>query len=141
MTSAPSTGSETMRLFFPGSPFIATLGVQIVSLGEGTAHLRMPFSDTNTTVGTMVHGGAISACVDLGIMAAAWSGEAPPPEHLRGVTVSMSVNFVEPVADEDIEVVATRLRKGRRLSHCAVEIRARSSDRLVATGTGVYQAG
>ncbi|MCF8606942.1 PaaI family thioesterase [Gordonia sp. HY442] len=139
--TTPPNGSETMRLFFPTSPFVSTLGVEIIDLGEGTARLRMPFRDTNTTVGPMVHGGAIGACVDLGVMAAAWSGTAPAPEQPRGVTVSMSVNFVAPAIDDDVDIVATRLRKGRRLSHCAVEIRTRSDDRLVATGSGVYQIG
>ncbi len=74
MPATPANGSETMRSFFPGSPFIRTLGVEIVDLGEGTARLRMPFAEANTTIGPMVHGGAIAACVDLGIMAAAWAG-------------------------------------------------------------------
>ncbi|WOC13569.1 PaaI family thioesterase [Gordonia sp. MP11Mi] len=136
-----TTGTETMRALFPTSPFISTLGVRIIDLGEGTAHLRMPFRDANTTVGPMVHGGAISACVDLGIMAAAWAGDGPVPEQLRGVTVSMSVNFIAPAMNDDIDIVATRLRRGRRLSHCAVEIRTRTDDQLVATGAGVYQVG
>ena len=136
----PTTGSETMLSFFPTSPFIQTLGVELVDIEEGRAHLRLPFATTNTTIGPMVHGGAIGACVDLGIMAAAWSGDAVP-EQLRGVTVSMSVNFVAPAMNEDVEVFATRLRKGRKLSHCSVELRTRRSDQLVATGSGVYQVG
>ncbi|AUH68558.1 MULTISPECIES: PaaI family thioesterase [Gordonia] len=137
----PATGSDAMRAFFPTSPFIDTLGVELIDIGEGTAHLRLPFAESNTTVGPMVHGGAIGACVDLGIMAAAWAGDDPVPEKLRGVTVSMSVSFIAPAMNDDIEIVATRLRKGRRLNHCAVEIRTRADDGLVATGSGVYQTG
>ena len=136
----PTTGSDTMRAFFPTSPFIDTLGVELVAIDDGSAHLRLPFAHTNTTIGPMVHGGAIAACVDLGIMAAAWSGDEVP-EQLRGVTVAMTVNFVAPARNDDVEVVATRQRKGRKLSHCSVEIRTRDSDQLVATGTGVYQVG
>ena len=138
--SAPATGSEAMRAFFPQSPFIGVLGAELIDIEEGRAHLRLPFAEANTTVGPMVHGGAISACVDLGIMAAAWSGEQLP-ENLRGVTVSMSVNFVAPAMNDDIEIHGTRLRKGRKLSHCSVEIRTRTSGDLVATGSGVYQVG
>lgn len=141
MTDAPTTGSDAMRMFFPGSPFIGTLGVEVIDLGEGSARLRMPFVDANTTIGPMVHGGAIAACIDLGIMAAAWAGEGPVPEQLRGVTVSMSVNFIAPAMNDDIEIIGTRLRRGRKLSHCSVEIRTRSDDQLVATGSGVYQVG
>jgi len=89
----------------------------------------------------MVHGGALSACVDLGVMAAAWAGDGPVPEQLRGVTVAMTVNFIAPAMGEDVEIVATRERKGRKLCHCSVQLRTRDSDQLVATGSGVYQVG
>lgn len=136
----PTTGSDTMRAFFPTSPFVTTLGVELVDIGEGRAHLRLPFAEANTTVGPMVHGGALAACVDLGIMAASWGG-AEVPAQLRGVTVSMTVNFVAPAAGEDVEIFATRQRKGRKLAHCTVELRTRNSETLVATGSGVYQVG
>lgn len=134
------SGSDAMRGFFPQSPFINVLGVEIVEIDEGRAHLRLPFKDANTTIGPMVHGGAIGACVDLGIMAAAWSGD-DMHEALRGVTVSMTVNFIAPAMNEDIEIFGTRDRKGKRLNHCSVEVRTRTSDALVATGSGVYQVG
>ncbi len=63
------------------------------------------------------------------------------PEQLRGVTVSMSVNFIAPAMNDDIAIIGTRLRRGRKLSHCSVEIRTCTDDRLVATGSGVYQVG
>lgn len=135
-----TTGSDAMRAFFPQSPFINTLGVVLVEISDGRAHLRLPFAEANTTIGPMVHGGAIGACVDLGIMAAAWSGDTAY-ESLRGVTVSMSINFLAPAMGEDIEIIGTRDRQGKRLNHCSVEIRTRQSDQLVATGSGVYQVG
>ncbi|MFT3661808.1 MAG: PaaI family thioesterase [Gordonia sp. (in: high G+C Gram-positive bacteria)] len=138
--TVPTTGSQAMRAFFPQSPFIDTLGVRLIEIDEGRAHLRLPFTEANTTVGPMVHGGAISACVDLGIMAAAWGGDTLP-ENMRGVTVSMSVNFIAPAMNDDLEIHGTRLRRGRKLSHCHVEIRSRASGALVATGAGVYQVG
>lgn len=137
---AATTGSDAMRAFFPQSPFINTLGVELVEISDGLAHLRLPFAEANTTIGPMVHGGAIGACVDLGIMAAAWSGDTVY-ESLRGVTVSMSINFLAPAMGEDIEIIGRRDRQGRRLNHCSVEIRTRHSDQLVATGNGVYQVG
>ena len=47
------------------------------------------------TVGDMVHG-AIATLADLTVMAAAWCGAQAPPE-LRGVTVSMALDFMAPV--------------------------------------------
>lgn len=134
------TGSDVMRGFMPNSPFVSTLGVELVEIGDGHAVLRMPYRESNTTIGSMVHGGALGACVDLGIMAAAWGGDHVP-DKLRGVTVSMSVQFVAPAQAEDVDIIATRLRQGRRLCHCRVELRGRDSGELVATGMGAYQIG
>ena len=57
--------------------------------------LRLPWDPSNITVGDMVHGGAIATLADLTVMAAAWCG-AEAPRELRGVTVSMAVDFMAP---------------------------------------------
>lgn len=136
----PKTGSEAMEMFLPRSPFVQHLGIELVHIEDGRARLRMPFADDLVTVGDMVHGGALAACVDIGIMAAAWSGSAVP-EKLRGVTIGMSVQFLEPAFAESVDIIGTLVRAGRRLSTCAVDIRSTDTDRLIATGLGTYQVG
>ena len=49
----------------------------------------------------MVHGGAIATLADLTIMAAAWCG-ADAPAELRGVTVSMALDFMAPARATDV---------------------------------------
>jgi uncharacterized protein (TIGR00369 family) len=101
---------------------VQQLGIELVDIDEGTARLRLPYRDELSTVGQMLHGGVIAGCIDIGIMTAAWAGAAVP-EKLRGVTVSMSVQFMEPVYAEGVDIVGTE------------------SGRLVATGTGTYKVG
>jgi acyl-coenzyme A thioesterase PaaI-like protein len=48
----------------------------------------------------MVHGGAIATLADLTVMAAAWCG-AHAPESLRGVTVSMVLDYLAPARATD----------------------------------------
>lgn len=136
----PKTGSDAMTMFLPHSPFVQHLGIELIDISEGHARLRMPFKDDLITVGDMVHGGALAGCIDIGIMAAAWAGERVP-EQLRGVTISMAVEFVEPAFAESIDIVGRRVRAGRSLSTCAVDIVATSSERLIATGLGTYRMG
>ncbi|KZF08896.1 MAG: PaaI family thioesterase [Rhodococcus sp. (in: high G+C Gram-positive bacteria)] len=136
----PKTGSDAMTMFLPQSPFVQHLGIELIDISEGHARLRMPFKDDLITVGDMVHGGALAGCIDIGIMAAAWAGERVP-EQLRGVTISMAVEFVEPAFAESIDIVGRRVRAGRSLSTCAVDIVATSSERLIATGLGTYRMG
>ncbi|WP_338888859.1 PaaI family thioesterase [Rhodococcus sovatensis] len=136
----PKTGSDAMTMFLPQSPFVQHLGIELIDISEGHARLRMPFKDDLITVGDMVHGGALAGCIDIGIMAAAWAGERVP-EQLRGVTISMAVEFVEPAFAESLDIVGRRVRAGRSLSTCAVDIVATNSERLVATGLGTYRMG
>lgn len=136
----PKTGSDAMTMFLPQSPFVQHLGIELIDISEGHARLRMPFKDDLITVGDMVHGGALAGCIDIGIMAAAWAGERVP-EQLRGVTISMAVEFVEPALAESLDIVGRRVRAGRSLSTCAVDIVATSSERLIATGLGTYRMG
>lgn len=134
---APKSGSAAMVTFLPQSPFVQQLGIDI---DEGAARLRLAYRDELSTVGEMLHGGVIAGCIDIGIMTAAWAGAAVP-EKLRGVTVSMSVQFLEPVYAEGIDIVGTRLHGGRSLKTCRVDIVGTESGRLVATGTGTYKVG
>ncbi|MBE7193495.1 PaaI family thioesterase [Gordonia polyisoprenivorans] len=137
---APTDGSAVMRELIPTSPFVVVLGITLESIGDGRAELRMPFRHELTTVGEMVHGGALVACADVGIMAAAWAGREIP-DKLRGVTTSMSVNFLRPLQAEDLRIVADRLHNGKRLCHCTVDLLGATSGTLVARATGTYQIG
>lgn len=136
----PDSGSAAMAMFLPQSPFVQELGIELVDIGEGTARLRLPYRDELSTVGQMLHGGVIAGCIDIGIMTAAWAG-AELPKQLRGVTVSMSVQFMEPIYAEGIDIVGTRMHAGRSLKTCRVDIVGTGSGRLVATGTGTYKVG
>ena len=137
---APKSGSAAMVTFLPQSPFVQQLGIELIDIDEGAARLRLLYRDELSTVGEMLHGGVIAGCIDIGIMTAAWAGAAVP-EKLRGVTVSMSVQFLEPVYAEGIDIVGTRLHGGRSLKTCRVDIVGTESGRLVATGTGTYKVG
>ncbi len=140
MIASPRTGSEAMTLFLPQSPFVQHMGIELVDIDEGRARLRMPFREELVTVGDMVHGGALASCIDIGIMAASWAG-ARLPEQLRGVTVSMSIDFIQPARAESIDIIGTRLRAGRHLSTCRVDIVATDDGRLIAAGGGTYKVG
>ncbi len=133
-------GSAVMRALIPQSPFVVALGISLTAITDGHAELLMPYRPELTTVGQMVHGGAISACADIGVMAAAWAGREVP-EKLRGVTTSLNVTFISPLGDDYLRIVADRLHNGKRLCHCSVDLVAASTDTLVARAIGTYQVG
>ena len=48
-----------------GAPFGSLIGLECVSVEEDHVQLRLPFRAEVTTVGEMVHGGAIASAVDV----------------------------------------------------------------------------
>lgn len=138
-TAIPSNGSELMELFLPQSPFVQELGVELEEIRDGWSRLRLPFRPELTTVGDMVHGAAIAGLIDISAMVTSWAG-APVPEKLRGVTVSMALEFIESANGEDIYAEGTLLRRGSSLTNTEVEIKT-ADNRLVAKAIATYKVG
>jgi uncharacterized protein (TIGR00369 family) len=144
MTSSPEpssgrSGLEVIAAFLPQSPFVAKLGIVADQLTEDEVRLRLPWDPANVTLGDMVHGGAIATLADVTVMAAAWCGAEAPPE-LRGVTVSMTVDFMAPARATDVIGVGRVLRRGRSLVNCEAEI-VDPSGRLLAKALATYKVG
>lgn len=133
------SGTAVMAAFLPQSPFVQNLGVTADILTDDAVALRMPWQPSLATVGDMVHGGAISALADMAIMATAWCGR-PAPDQLRGVTTSMSLEFLNPAYRTDLIATGRVLQRGRSLSACEVEISTDAGE-PVAKAIGRYKVG
>lgn len=103
------------------SPFGAQVGLTCESVAEDCVRLRLPFRPEVTTVGDMVHGGAIAALVDVAATAAAW---ATPAVSLaaRGSTVGFSLSFLAPGRARDLFAEARVVQRGRSLCVCEVQV-------------------
>ena len=128
-----------MAQFIPSSPFAAKLGIVVDVLDADEVRLRLPWDPSNVTIADMVHGGAIATLADLTVMAAAWSG-APAPESLRGVTVSMALDYLAPARSTDLIGVGRVLRRGKSLVNCEAEVMLPAGD-LVAKAIATYKLG
>ncbi|ASW99732.1 thioesterase [Mycobacterium intracellulare subsp. chimaera] len=135
---APS-GRDVIAQFLPQSPFVVKLGIVADRLEEDEVRLRLPWDPSNVTLGDMVHGGAIATLADLTVMAAAWCGVPAPPE-LRGVTVSMALDYMAPARATDVIGIGRALRRGRSLVNCEAEI-VDSVGTLVAKALATYKVG
>lgn len=133
------TGAEVMAQFIPQSPFVAKLGIVAEQLEGPGVRLRMPWDPSIVTLGDMVHGGAVAALADVTVMAAAWSG-APAPDSLRGVTVSMSVQYLAPARATDLIGIGRVLRGGKSLVHCEADVVTPAGD-PVAKAIATYKIG
>jgi uncharacterized protein (TIGR00369 family) len=135
----PQTGADVMAQFIPQSPFVAKLGIVADVLDADEVRLRLPWDPSNVTIGNMVHGGAIATLADLTVMAAAWC-RAEVPDSLRGVTVSLAIDFLAPARATDVIGVGRVLRRGRSLVNCEVEV-VDMSNTLIAKAIATYKMG
>ena len=136
---APTSGAEFIRQFLPTSPFVGYLGMRLTEMQPGLAVLTLPFVPSLTTIGTIVHGGAIASLIDTAAMVAAWSG-AELPEKPRGTTVGLTVSYLAAANGEDLQATAKVLRRGQSLAYLDVEVYGASGS-LVAKGLVTYKLG
>ncbi|CRZ18056.1 PaaI family thioesterase [Mycolicibacterium neworleansense] len=133
------TGPAVMAQFLPQSPFVTKLGIVADTLDAPEVRLRMPWDPSNITIADMVHGGAIAALADVTVMAAAWA-QAEVPGSLRGVTVSMTINYLAPARATDLIGLGRVLRQGRSLVSCEVDIVTPAGE-AVAKAIATYKVG
>lgn len=138
-TDSTLSGAEMIRQFFPTSPYVAYLGLQLTEMQPDMAILTMPFRDELVTIGTTVHGGAIASLIDTAAMVAAWSG-ATAPANGRGTTVGLTVNYLAAAQSEDLKAIARVLRRGRSLVYLDVEVQNQAGT-LIAKGLVTYKLG
>jgi uncharacterized protein (TIGR00369 family) len=133
-----TSGLDVATRWVEQSPFCAALGIRATALEADRVELVLPYDESKTTYADMVHGGALAAFADIAATVAAWSGAALP-DTLRGVTVSLNVDFLSPARAADVVAIATITRRGRSLCFCAVEMSA--DDEPIARATAIYKIG
>ena len=111
--------SATIERFIVRSPYGALLGLRGESVEPDRVRVRLPFRPDVTTLGEMVHGGAIAGLVDVAATAAAW---ATPRATLgaRGTTVGFTLNFLGPGLGKDLVAEARVVQRGGTL--CVLEV-------------------
>jgi uncharacterized protein (TIGR00369 family) len=104
-----------------GSPYGALIGVRLEALERDRVRVRLPFRPALTTVGDVVHGGAIAALVDVAATAAVWSG-VDPTQTRRGTTVGLTVNFLAAAHGCVLVATARVVQRGRTVCVCEVVV-------------------
>lgn len=115
--------------------FAALLGAQLLERAEDRVVVRLPYHE-RLGVGR-IHGGAISALVDIAATAAFWSSPRVSPAS-RGATVGFTINFLNLAVATDLTATATVRRRGGTLCTGDVSVRNGSGEE-VATAIVTYK--
>ncbi len=132
-----AANEEIIRQAIITSPLAALLGAEAVDVSPDRVRVRLPFRPEVTTVGDLVHGGAIAALIDVAATAAFWTG-ADLAQNPRGTTIGFTVNFLVPARGADLVADARVVQRGRSIS--VGEVAVESADaRAVARALVTYK--
>jgi uncharacterized protein (TIGR00369 family) len=130
---------EMVRDAILESPLGRLLGMEVESVERDRVRIRLPFRAEVTTVGDIVHGGALSAVADAAATAAAWSG-ADLSTNPRGTTIALTINFLAAARGEDVVADARVVQRGRTITVCEVNVEGANGKR-VASALVTYKLG
>ena len=115
--------------------FAELLGTELVTQEPDRVVVRMPYQPVFGA--DRVHGGAISALVDIAATAAFWS-HPDITDEARGATVGFTINFLNLARNVDLTAEATVRRRGGQLCTGDVSV-ADESGREVAVARVTYK--
>ena len=91
-------------------PFAAALGMRLESAGPEETVAVLPWSDANTTVGGLLHGGALMTLADTTGAVCAFPGR---PAAARTATTQSGTHLLRAVSGADVRATARPVHAGR----------------------------
>jgi uncharacterized protein (TIGR00369 family) len=115
-------------------PFLKLLGIQVESVGPGTATLLLPIREELKRNDGIIHGGAIASVIDS---AFAFAIIPLLGENERTVTVDLTLHYVRPLSGGVAKASARVVRAGRRVITVSGEV-FDENEKLAATSLSTY---
>jgi uncharacterized protein (TIGR00369 family) len=116
-------------------PMAYQLGFRAVTIGDGTATVRMPYNDATLRPGGTIAGPAMMGLADFA-MYAALMGAIGQVE--LAVTTNLNINFLRRPEPADVIADCRILKLGKRLAVLDVTLLSDGEDEPIAHATGTY---
>lgn len=113
------------------SGFGGLLGTQLEQAYVDRVVVALPFREDLTTVGPLVHGGAIAGLIDVAATAAFWASHEVS-DSSRGTTINFTVNYLRGAVGSDLSAHASVRRRGGSISVGDVSVRDASGDEVAS---------
>lgn len=117
-----------------GVPFLKHLGVEVESVGPGTATLLLPVRPEIMRNDGIVHGGAVASVIDS---AFAFAVIPLLADNERTVTIDMTIHYMRPLSGGTSKTVARVVRFGHRIVTVSAEL-FDENGKLAATALSTY---
>jgi uncharacterized protein (TIGR00369 family) len=133
-STASITSNASNALPVLESPFVDSLGVQLVSAADGASEVVLPLASSHMNTWAVAHGGVTMTLADVALAMAARSLAG---NGVGVVTVEMKVNFMQPGRGE-LRATARVLHRSTTMAYCEGEIRD-SEGHFVAKALGTFK--
>ncbi|MBL4864410.1 MAG: PaaI family thioesterase [Rhodobiaceae bacterium] len=119
------------------SPYGRHLGMDPILIEVDHVVVAMPFKNDLTTLGDVVHGGAIASLVDVAATGAFWALEEQPTNP-RGTTIGFSINYLDAGRAQTLTADAKVMRRGGSICVGSVDV-TDETGKQVAHATVTYK--
>src|SRR3954454_1330884 len=116
--------------------FPTFVGLKVEELRSDYARIRLPYRPELNQPAGVVHGGAIATHIDTVVVPAIGTHYDSMP---RMLTVSMNVQYLGAIVEEDAIGEGWVEQRGRSIVFCRVEVTGATSGRTCASATLVYK--
>lgn len=111
---------RAIRERIDNAPFARWMGIELVSLDEGSGVLRLALRDHHLNPGGIAHGGIIASMVDAAIGLALRTRLGMTATH---VTVQLNISYIKAVRAGVITAEGTALKSGKRVGYGEATLR------------------
>src|SRR5438132_13977849 len=114
----PKTESA-IRARFAAADFSRWMGLELVSIDDGTSELRLKLEPHHLNPGGIAHGGVVAAMLDVAAGLSHRSKLGPDATH---VTVQLHVNYMRAVGAGVVTARGVSLQTGKRIGHAEASL-------------------
>lgn len=123
-----------MRRRVEGSDFSQWMGLELVSLGEGTSEVRLQLEPHHLNPGGIAHGGVIATLLDMAIGLANRTQLGFSKTH---VTIQLQINYLRAVTQGTITARGTSVHAGSRTGY-GEAVLVDEAGTMLARATGTF---
>jgi uncharacterized protein (TIGR00369 family) len=129
----------SQRIPFPYRiPFVEELGLELHSVGDGKAELRVDLAEAHLNSWEVAHGGVLMTMLDVAMAQAARSAHRHDGASGPGVaTIEMKTSFVRP-AEGELRALGKLLHRTATLAFCEASV-LDAEGQLCAHATGTFK--
>ncbi len=119
------------------NPFQHYVGIEVISLGNGSSILQLELKDHHFNLYGIPHGGVHATLLDISMGTAA-SFPDNSGREVDSVTLNLSVDYISPPASRILVAKGKVTKKGKSIAYCTAEVFDEYKT-LVASGRSIFK--